>query len=62
MTCWFFDEEEKPKELGAVGINLKQFRVDGIQAIGTSAERLTQMSFPLIAISAISSAVGFFIL
>jgi hypothetical protein len=38
-----FDEEEKSKELGAVGIDLKQFRLDGIQAIGTSAEKLTQI-------------------
>jgi len=38
-----FDEEGNPKELGAVGINLKQFRIDEIQAIGTSAERLTQI-------------------
>jgi hypothetical protein len=38
-----FDEEEKPKELGTVSINLKQFRIDEIQAIGTSAEKLTQI-------------------
>ena len=38
-----FDDEDKPKELGAVGINLKQFRVDEIQAIEAPEKELTQI-------------------
>jgi uncharacterized protein YecA (UPF0149 family) len=38
-----FDEDNNPKELGAVGIDLKQYRIDEIQQIGTPAETLTQI-------------------
>jgi SEC-C motif len=38
-----FYDRNNPKELGAVGIDLNKFRIDGIDAIGTSAENLTQI-------------------
>ena len=38
-----FDEKGRPKELGAVGISLKQFRVDEIQAIEAPEKELTQI-------------------
>jgi hypothetical protein len=38
-----FDQEQKPKELGVVSIVLKHFRVDGVQAVGASSEKLTQI-------------------
>jgi hypothetical protein len=38
-----FDEEDKPKELGAVDIGLKQFRIDEIQAIEAPEKKLTQI-------------------
>jgi hypothetical protein len=38
-----FDRDNNPKELGAVGIDLKQYRIDEIQASGTSADTLTQI-------------------
>jgi len=38
-----FDEGNNPKELGAVGIDLKKIRIEGIEPVGASEEKLTQV-------------------
>ena len=38
-----FDRDNNPKELGVVSIDIKQYRIDEIEDIGTSAETLTQI-------------------
>lgn len=38
-----FGEGNNPKELGAVGIDLKKFSIEGIEAFGAPAEKLTQI-------------------
>lgn len=38
-----FDQEQKPQELGAVSIALKNFRVGGVQPVEASPEKLTRI-------------------